>query len=1068
MALTGDLASVDLAQVFQMLALNQKVGLLSIQGPRVWRALYFEARGVTLYYNEHTLLDRALNQLVRSSVLNEHAITDARDHAVRNNGSVVDSLLAGGYLDEAVLDQALRTQIEEEIYDVFFWKDAQFEFFEGASTFEGREGVVNERFFFSTDSMIMEAARRIDEWSFIRERVPTSLEIYEVVERGGNATEVDDSALALLDLVDGRRNVARLVEITGHSPFHVYKSLAQLLDQGLVQNVPNDALVAQAQACVAEGRQQDAINLYEKAIVEGVGVPETHALAAQAYESTQEYELAAYHYKCVAEHHIAAGDLQPAVEVLRYVGQLLPTDLGARERLLEIAIGARDVKLPEFDLVAEGKALVDLFLEIEEIERVRALLERLLRENPVDLELKRALVNVHTRAGDTRRVIELYESIADDLVKDSKPIEAVKYLQKILMIDRSRRDVSERIRSLYELDERRRSRRRLLVGLTVMLILLVGLGTGWWFYERHARGTFERIDVSEAIAAKDFQAAEDVYRAFMGNHPLTMVARDADAEIARIRKLRTQHELELEQARLAEQARINQVRAAYRREYDRYQAEANAGNLDGALLALENVKKMATDAGQETDRVWMLKVNLEGNLRAIRDHISESAAFEREARALLEAGDWRGARRTSLQLVTRFQQAAVTTGVRIPLMLVSRPAGARILRDGKPVRAGLAGDGPELTTPGLVFCESRGKPEYTLELDGFKPTTVAVDPRAADESTHVLEAIPERAFTFDQPLHTTVGVGAGFVAGGMRGGWFGVGRSDGTKPQATQKLPGLGEVYGRPSIWMDQIVFRTNENRVRCHQRTGAAPLWEHAPAAPMSADPLAVEGRVFVVDTDGRLTCLTLHRGEVVWTRELRGAPVAGAPAFATRFVRVGTAGGHVYVFDSADGTELAHHETGAAIATGVLPAGGLLLFGTNDGQVVAVQESSGRQVWRQQVGKPLRAGDLAVGPNAVYSPSEGDELVRFDLKTGKVAARHRLPGELRGEPVVAGGRVHVVAQESEAGKKPRDVMQALDATTLEVQWEYRDGGRFLGGLATDGGAVYLTGSNGEVVRFK
>ena len=30
MALKGDLASVDLAQVFQMLALNQKVGLLSI------------------------------------------------------------------------------------------------------------------------------------------------------------------------------------------------------------------------------------------------------------------------------------------------------------------------------------------------------------------------------------------------------------------------------------------------------------------------------------------------------------------------------------------------------------------------------------------------------------------------------------------------------------------------------------------------------------------------------------------------------------------------------------------------------------------------------------------------------------------------------------------------------------------------------------------------------------------------------------------------------------------------------------------------------------------------------
>ncbi len=1067
MALTGDLASVDLAQVFQMLALNQKVGLLSIQGPRVWRALYFDPRGVTLYYNEHTLLDRALSQIVRSGALSEHGLQDARDHAVRNNSSVVDALLAGGYLDENVLDNSLRTQIEEEIYDLFFWKDAQFEFFEGASTFEAREGVVNDRYFFSTDSMIMEAARRIDEWSFIRERVPTALEIYEVTERGGNATEVDESALALLDLVDGKRNVARLIEITGQSPFHVYKSLAQLLDQALIQPVPNEALIQAAQACVSEGRQQDAINLYEKAIVEGVGLPETHALAAQAYEATQEFELAAYHYKCVAEHHVADADVQHAVEVLRYVAQLLPTDLGARERLLEIAIGVHSIKLPDFDLIAEGKALVDLFLEIDEIERVRALLERLLRENPNDFELKRALVNVHTRAGDTKRVIELYESIADDLVRDSKPIEAVKYLQKILMIDRARRDVSERIRSLYEMDERRRSRRRLLTTLTVLLFLLVGLGTGWWFYEQHARGKFDRIDVSEAIAAKDFQAAEDVYRAFMDNHPLTMVARDADGEIARIRKLRTQHELEIEQTKLAEQAKINQVRAAYRREYDRYQVEAQNGNLDGALLALERVKELAAEAGQDADRAWMLKVNLEGNLRAIRSHIAESAALEREARALLENGDWQGARNIQLQLVRKFAHAATTGTIKLPVMLLSRPAGARILRDGKPVRGGHAGDGAELVTPSLVFCNAKGTTPFELQLPGFRPTTVQIDAQATAEAVHVLEAVPDREIAFDKPLHTTVGVGSGFLAGGLRGGWFGVGRSDGTKPHAAVKLPGLSEVYGRPAVWMDRVVFRTNENRVVCHQRTGAAPLWEYSPTAPMVADPVAAEGRVFVVDADGRVACLTLDRGEVVWSRTL-GSAAAGAPEFANRFLRIGTVSGHIHVFDVSDGTELAHHDVRMPITTSVHPLGGMLVFGTSDGRVVAIRESSGKEEWRLLLGRGIRANEFLAGGDAVYAINDRDELVRIALKTGKVTASTKIGRELRDEPVLAVGRVHVVVQETETGSKPRDVLRVFDAEQLAVQWEYRDGGRFIGGLATDGAAVYLTGSAGEVVRFK
>ena len=65
MALKGDLTSVGLADVFQMLALNQKVGILSIFDVDHWRALYFDRRGVTLYYNEHVFLDRLLDGLMQ-------------------------------------------------------------------------------------------------------------------------------------------------------------------------------------------------------------------------------------------------------------------------------------------------------------------------------------------------------------------------------------------------------------------------------------------------------------------------------------------------------------------------------------------------------------------------------------------------------------------------------------------------------------------------------------------------------------------------------------------------------------------------------------------------------------------------------------------------------------------------------------------------------------------------------------------------------------------------------------------------------------------------------------------
>ena len=63
MALRGDLGSVDLAQVFQMLALNKKVGLLSIQSSEERHVLYFDERGVTVCHNAHRLLDTAVARL---------------------------------------------------------------------------------------------------------------------------------------------------------------------------------------------------------------------------------------------------------------------------------------------------------------------------------------------------------------------------------------------------------------------------------------------------------------------------------------------------------------------------------------------------------------------------------------------------------------------------------------------------------------------------------------------------------------------------------------------------------------------------------------------------------------------------------------------------------------------------------------------------------------------------------------------------------------------------------------------------------------------------------------------
>lgn len=1066
MALKGDLASVDLAQVFQMLAMNQKVGLLMIQAPRTWRALYFDHRGVTVYYNEHTLLDRVLSAMVITGSLQEEAVREARDHAARSQGTVIDSLLAGGYVTEEQLVSAFRASMEEDIYDLFFWRDARFEFFEGATTFEGYEGVVNDQFFFSTDGLIMEAARRIDEWGYIRERVSGPLEVFRAT--GSVAFDLDDDVIAVLDLVDGKRNVARLIEITGLPGFHVYKTLAVLLEAKHIEPTPTKDLLKNAQECMSEGRLQDAVNLFEKVVASKEGGPQVHSMVAQAYQAMQEYELAAYHLCCEAEQHATAGNVKEAVSLFVHATKTLPTHLNARARLVQLTVGRSDLRTPDFDPVVEGKNLVELFLEMGEVDRVRTLLEDLLRTNPNDLELKKSLVSVHTKAGDTRRVIELYESIAADLVRAHDPIEAVKFLQKILMLDRSRKDVSEKIRSLYEIDERVRTRRRSLVALGGVMVVLVALGALWYFYEQHARKHYERIDVAEHLLAKNYVAAATVYKGFIDAYPLTIVGRDAEAELVRIQGLQAAYEGELAAKEEQRQRDLDRRRSQYKLEFERYRSESQAQNLDGALAAIESVRTAVSGCGDAKDLAWAEQVKLEKSYVELRDYLANAAALERSAREKLRAGQWQLARKDMLELVRTYGLARAARGVKLPLRIDTRPAGAELLQHGQPVMVEVDGQQVAARTPVVLQCAHGEVHSFDLRMAGFEPRSIEFEPAANDVVDIALTPAPERRIRFDALASSGPSAAHGNVAVGLRGGKIGIASMHEQRLAVVFGLPGLSELAGAVVFSTTRVVFRTNEGQVACHFTADGQRNWLSTLNSPATHDPLVQDGRVFFGDETGRLICLSLESGKQVWVRSLDSA-LSGPPVIVNRTLRVATKNGSIYRVDASDGQvdgSPLTFENG--ISTGVLVVGGLLVFGTGDGRLRAVFEESGRQKWAIALGRAARVEDLVAGPaDSVFVVGASESLLRVSLRDGNVAARVVLTGERRGGPVVAGDKVYALVRKR-AGKDSHELLQALDVETLAPQWEYRDEKGFVGMPVADGSAVFVTASSGEVLRFK
>jgi tetratricopeptide (TPR) repeat protein len=1069
MALRGDLASVDLAQVFQMLALNRKVGLLSIQSAKMWKVLYFDQRGVTVHHNVHHVLDRVVAGLVRTGRLSSSAVDEVRDHAAREGRPLTDSLLAGGYLEAGELEDQYRTEIEEEIYSLFFCRDAKFEFHEGATQLEGYVGAVDERFFFNCDSVIMEAARRIDEWAYISQGVPNVTELFVATAQSVDANEFGPDGPAIFELLDGRRNCARIIEMTGLSTFQVCKVISNLLEAGAIAPLASSELLPLAKECVGDGRLQDAINLYERAIAQGIGVPEVHSMAAKAYQAAEQFENAIYHLECEAEHRKNHGDRAGAAKRLLEVRNLVPTDLQARERLVDLTLGASRVSLPDFDPIAEGKELVDLLLELGDLQRVRTVLEHLLLCDPRDPDLKKALVNVHLKAGDQKRVMELYESIAEDLVRQGKPLEGVAYLQKVLQLDRTRGDIADRVRKLYEFDERSRRRGRTLSGLAVLFVLLLACGGGYWFYNDYAETEFATIDVREQLAREDFTAAAGAYQTFISTFPLTTSVATAEGELQKIEAARQRYEARKQAERAALDAELNKVREAYKREWTRHREQFLAGHPEEAMQSLDKVVELVKQAGMPRDTAWALEQQVERSQQRLREFLATAEQLAVEYEALINGGEWQKARVLALRLHAEFEATSSARRVAIPVLVTTVPSGARLLKDGVALETTVGEEKRPVTTPAVVSCFPGRNATLVAEREGFQAQQVALDWKQ-EQIELALEILAARRLTFESPAQTGVGVGEGWLAVGLRGGRLAYARTDGTGDVKFHDLKGLRQVDATPVVQNARVFFTTNENTIECLplERSMDGGKWPLTVPAGFGTEFTVDQGRVAVIDRENMLHCWEQVSGSQAWSAPIGSTP-SGPCTIKGRLIYVGTLEGRVLIFDASNGGAVDTLKSSAGLVTRVLADNGMLYFGCADGSIRAVDEENGRIAWTLQLGRTLADGELALGKSVLLAIDSDNQLVAIDRTTGEVSSRLALNGTPQRGLKVRGNRALVQLRRPKTKARPaHDVLQSIQIDSLTVQWEHADSGFTPGGAGMDEFVVGMPTADGEVILIR
>jgi len=174
MAIKGSLKEASLPDVLQLLSMGKKTGCLGLSFHDSFGSIYFD------------------------------------------NGRICHA---------AIVNRPLDT--ENSVYTLFTWTSGTFNFEQGVEPEDGAERVSVD-----PQSLLLEGARRVDEWSLIEKKIP-SFDVVFSLDRPRlmmNRDPLSPEQEALLPLIDGHRDINGLIRDSSLGEFEVGKALYGLLN----------------------------------------------------------------------------------------------------------------------------------------------------------------------------------------------------------------------------------------------------------------------------------------------------------------------------------------------------------------------------------------------------------------------------------------------------------------------------------------------------------------------------------------------------------------------------------------------------------------------------------------------------------------------------------------------------------------------------------------------------------------------------------------------------------------------------------------------------------------------
>jgi predicted transcriptional regulator len=232
MALEGNLTSFKIEEILQLIAVQQKTGMLSVVANDKSAVLFFrDGKIVSTRDRRSKTRDPFREYLTRYGCLGREDLTRITQIIAQSKLDLLDILHSEGFFDEKQLGRHWRNHIQETLHDVLTWDQCTYKFVSGEDIVGGVKSLGE----YSVEPLLMESMRRIDEFPALLQAFPAQgIRISATGKEYKGEEPITESEKLVLSLLKTARAMRDVIQRANMPTYDAYESLKMLKEKGLI------------------------------------------------------------------------------------------------------------------------------------------------------------------------------------------------------------------------------------------------------------------------------------------------------------------------------------------------------------------------------------------------------------------------------------------------------------------------------------------------------------------------------------------------------------------------------------------------------------------------------------------------------------------------------------------------------------------------------------------------------------------------------------------------------------------------------------------------------------------